>query len=87
MQPTNAQARVPVLRSNSDDRRHAPRAVPIAAVGIKEVRVASCAEIDCDDKARCEPGYMKLVFCHRNQVKMRRGFWIGAVPRWLHVQE
>jgi hypothetical protein len=57
--------------SNSDDGCHAPRAVTIAAVGIKEVRVASGAEIHCDDMARSEPGYMKLVSCHRNQVKMR----------------
>jgi len=58
-------------RSNSDNRRHAARAASVASIGIKEVRVASGAEIDCGDVARREPRAMELIFCHRNQVKMR----------------
>jgi hypothetical protein len=56
---------------NSDDRRHAPCAASIAAMGIKEVRVASGAGIHCGNVARCEARSMELIFCHRNQVKMR----------------
>ena len=58
-------------RANSDNRRHAARAASVAPIGIKEVRVASGAEIDCGDMARREPRAMELIFCDRNQVKMR----------------
>ena len=58
-------------RSNSDNRRHAARAASVAPIGIKEVRVAGGAEIDCGDMARREPRAMELISCHRNQVKMR----------------
>ncbi len=57
--------------SNSDNRRHAARAASVAPIGIKEVRMASGAEIDSGDVARRESRAMELIFCHRNQVKVR----------------
>ena len=75
-----------VFRPNSDDRRHAPGAVSVAAVGIEELRAAGSAEIECGDTARGEPRAMELVFCHGNQVKMQSGLWIGAVPGRLRSQ-
>jgi hypothetical protein len=74
-------------RSNSDNRRHAARAASVAPVGIKEVRVACGAEIDCGDMARCEPRATELIFCHRNQVKIRGGSWIRTVPSRLDIRE
>ena len=59
-----------VFRPNSDHCRHAPRAASVAAVGIKEVRVASGAEFDRGDMARREPRSTELIFCYGNQVKM-----------------
>jgi len=58
-------------RPNSDNRRHAACTSSVAPIGIKEVRVASSAEIDYGDVARREPRDTELIFCHRNQVKMR----------------
>jgi hypothetical protein len=51
------------------------------------VRLASGAEIDGSDMARCKPRAIELILCHRNQVKMRGGFWLGTVPGRLHIEE
>ena len=63
---------VKALSSNSDDRRHPPRSASVAAIGIKEVRSASSAEVHGSDMLRCKPRCLKLIPSNGNQVKVDR---------------